>query len=568
MRPHVATAQKLKPTRTREPITTARTHSPARRPVDRVREFAGREPLLLFFVAGALIARVAFWVITQRMFEDGLTTITHARNVPLGLGLVHHAGEGHVHGFTSALGVLIPLVGELLHEGAGMLAMRLSSLAAVVIALVYARFLCRAVKLGAFPAAFVLAYLAFDQNMIFYGMSGMETQVAVALLLGGIYHVRRRDFVIAGIWLGLAPLVRPELVLWVVPALVYLAAANVRRAALSAGVSAAIVVPWLVFTTLYYGSPIPNTVIAKSTIYPIPPLLSNASLMPWLDWFAGQVAGHVVILLIKLEPFAEVWNTAAAPLPEPVLIAVGIATVYFFVLGLLAARGMRDMWPAVAFVFLFLGYRIYFIPAVNYYDWYMPPFLAVFMIVVALGLQRMSVSIPLAPKTVAVALSVAFALHMPFSFGVETKVQSIENQVRTNVGLYLKSNVQPGESVVSESAGYIGFYGGQKLYDYPGLTSRTSVRALQGLPSDRRGLVDLIAVLKPDWLVMRPWELESLSSRYPDVAAQYQVAKIFEMPGVSERDLDVHGGTRVDFAGYAVVDIDAKFTVLKRISVQ
>ena len=226
--------------------------------------------MLLVFIAGALIARIAFWAISNRMFEDGLTTITHARNVPLGLGLIHHAGEGHVHGFTSAIGVLIPLAGELIHEGSGMLAMRLASLVAVCIALIYARLICRDLGLGLFPTAFVLAYLAFDQNMIFYGMSGMETQVAVSVILAGVYHVRRHDLIASGVWLGLAPLARPEFVLWVAPALAYLALRDAKRGFAAAGIAAVTVAPWLIFTTAYYGSPIPNTIIAKSISSPIP----------------------------------------------------------------------------------------------------------------------------------------------------------------------------------------------------------------------------------------------------------------------------------------------------------
>lgn len=498
------------------------------------------------------------------MFEDGLTTITHARNVPLGLGLVHHAGEGPIHGFTSALGVLIPLSGELMHEGAGMTAMRLASLAAVCVALVYARLLCRDLAVGAFPTAFVLAYLAFDQNMIFFGMSGMETQVAVAILLAGVYHVRRQEFLAAGIYLGLAPLARPEFVLWVAPALLYLALINPRRALIASAVTTAIIAPWVIFTTLYYGSPIPNTIVAKNNIYPIPSVFTDGSITPWLTWLSGQLSGHAFILVYKLEPFREVWSTTLTPVPDPVLIVVAIALVYFFVLGVLAARVRRDMWPALAFLGLFLAYRVYFIPAINYYDWYMPPFLALFMVVVAMGMQRMSTSIAVAPKTVAVVLSVAFAIHMPFSFVVESKVQTVENTVRTNVGLYLKANVQPGQSVVSESSGYIGFFGGQKLYDYPGLTSKVSVRALQALPPDRRAIADLIASVQPDWLVLRPWELDSLRARYPDVAARYTVARVFEMPGMSESRLDTHGGGDVEFAGYAQVNIDMKFTVLER----
>ncbi|HEV3103550.1 MAG TPA: hypothetical protein VG426_14580, partial [Candidatus Dormibacteraeota bacterium] len=457
----MATAQELKPSPVRRSTPPAAAGRPRRDPM----RIARQEPLLVAFMAGAVGARIVFWAVTNRMFDDGLTTITHARNVPLGLGLVHHVGEGPVHGFTSALGVLIPLVGELIHEGSGMFAMRIGSLVAVCVALVYARLMCRDLRIGAFPTAFLLAYLAFDQNMIFFGMSGMETQVAVAILLAGIYHVRRADFVAAGIWLGLAPLVRPEFVLWLAPALVYLAIVNLRRGVLSGVVAASIVAPWIVFTTLYYGSPIPNTILAKSNINPTPSILTNGSISPWSSWLLAQLSGHLVILLQHLQPFREVWSTASTPVPPFLLVAVAIAAVYFFVLGLITVSRMRDMWPAVAFLGLFFAYRVYFLPAINYYEWYLPPFLAVMMVVVALGMQRMSLTIPVAPRTAAVVLGVAFAIHMPFSFVVEGQVQSIETQVRTNAALYLKAHVQPGESLVSESAGYVGFYSGVKLYD-------------------------------------------------------------------------------------------------------
>lgn len=556
----MATTQEL------ERPSTASSSRPEPRPAARRRALdrALHDPLLLLFVAGALIARIVFWVTTNRMFDDGLTTITHARNVPLGLGLVHHLGEGHVHGFTSALGVLIPLVGEVIHEGTGMVAMRLGSLVAACVTIAYARYLCRDLGITAFPTAFVLAYLAFDQNMIFFGMSGMETQVAVAILLAGVYHVRRAEFVAAGIALGLAPLVRPEFVLWLAPAFAYLAVINPRRATVSAGIATVIVAPWLLFTTLYYGSPIPNTIVAKSTIAPIPSIISSGSITPWWNWLLGQIGGHLVILLEHLQPFREVWSTAATPIPAPVLVAVAIATVYFFVLGLVAVRRMRDMWPAAAFLVLFMGYRIYFLPAVNYYEWYLPPFLAVMMVVVALGMQRMAIAMPAPPKAAAVALGIAFAIHMPFSFVVEGKVQSVEDQVRTQAALYLKAHVQPGQSVVSESAGYVGFYSGVELYDYPGLTSPTSVRALRALPPGQRDIPHLIAAVRPDWILLRPWELQAFENEFPDIAADYQVQQVFELPGVPEANLNTPGGTGLGFAGYDVYNVDTKFTVLKR----
>src|SRR6476659_5797846 len=75
------------------------------------------DPLLAGAIALALISRIVFWAYTDRVWEDALITIAHARNAVDGLGLVHHAGEGHVQGFTSGLSVLVPLAGEAIHSG-------------------------------------------------------------------------------------------------------------------------------------------------------------------------------------------------------------------------------------------------------------------------------------------------------------------------------------------------------------------------------------------------------------------------------------------------------------------
>ena len=80
--------------------------------------------------------RLAFWAYTGRVWEDALITIAHARNAVAGLGLTHHAGEPPTHGFTSALSVLIPLVGEAISRDGGLFVIRLASLIAVVVAIV------------------------------------------------------------------------------------------------------------------------------------------------------------------------------------------------------------------------------------------------------------------------------------------------------------------------------------------------------------------------------------------------------------------------------------------------
>ena len=50
-------------------------------------------PILLAFVALAVIVRVVFWAFTHRVWEDALITLTVARNAWEGYGLTHHASE-------------------------------------------------------------------------------------------------------------------------------------------------------------------------------------------------------------------------------------------------------------------------------------------------------------------------------------------------------------------------------------------------------------------------------------------------------------------------------------------
>jgi hypothetical protein len=92
------------------------------------------------------------------------------------------------------------------------------------------------------------------------------------------------------------------------------------------------------------------------------------------------------------------------------------------------------------------------------------------------------------------------------------------------------------------------------------------VHALQGLPPESRDLGDLVSVLQPDWLVLRPWELESLRNKFPGVADKYEIDRVFEVRGVPEDQLNQDGANTVSFAGLAETDVDEKFIVLKRVS--
>ena len=225
-----------------------------------------RTGILAALIVVGLASRVAMWA-TGRIWEDALITTTHARTFVDGLGLTHHAGEPPTYGFTSALSVLMAIPGELMAVGGGVTATRIASLVAVVIALAFARRLADLLGLSTAATGFVIAFLALDQLQVFYGMVGMETQVAVAIILVSAYYVVREDIWKAGLSLGVAVLARPDFLIWVGVALIWLFVRSKSGAIRAAVAGATVLVPWIAFTTLYYGSPIPQTIQAKAVVY-------------------------------------------------------------------------------------------------------------------------------------------------------------------------------------------------------------------------------------------------------------------------------------------------------------
>jgi hypothetical protein len=82
--------------------------------------------------------------------------------------------------------------------------------------------------------------------------------------------------------------------------------------------------------------------------------------------------------------------------------------------------------------------------------------------------------------------------------------------------------------VFLECVGYIGYYSQLKMYDFPGMTSPEMVAARRTLHSDGCGL--LIAYLHPDWLVLRPDEINLLSvDQTLWLELNYKPVKVFDV---------------------------------------
>lgn len=501
----------------------------------------------------AVIIRVGFWAYTGRLWEDALTTVTHARNAIEGLGLTHHPGEPPTHGFTSALSVLIPLAGEAIARDGGFVALRIASLIGVVVAIVAADAIGRRLGLERWARLFILGYLAVDANHVFYGMSGMETQVAVAALLVSAWAFLAGHRA-AGIALGLALLARPDFLIWA--AIVVAMVVWRQRQALVPLVAGAalITAPWLAFTTLYYGSPVPQTIVAKSLAFTSFPV--DRSIGGWIAWAPEQLMSRASPIGRTFMPFLEDTLAFGAPVPIVLLVVISTTMALLALLGAWARRNEPNWTPFVLFVVVDLGYRIVFLPR-EYHDWYVPPFTAITIFLVAAGLQRLAQDRPFRASNraavVAAVLVACFAIPLPWVFQVERAIQvEINEGVRVPLGLALAELVGPGEAVAAEAPGYLGYLARVKILDYPGLTSRESLAVVRSLPQERRSLESLIDELRPEWIVLRPIERFYFEQNYPETLALYQEVRRVGAP----RD-------EIGWNNYRKWTVDGEFVIMR-----
>jgi hypothetical protein len=552
----------------------------------------------------ALVAAVVYWLATNHVWEDYLITFRHSRNLAEGRGLVFQPGE-RVHGFTSPLGVLLPAafhvaLGNPESFSPALLCFRICGAAAFAGGIFFAvRTMTRAGVGGwAFAAA---AVLVLEIKGVSFAVNGQETGFMIlflgwsmdllsqpgpvrwgslAVAWAGLQWTRPDGFVIGGAW-ALARLLfangdeRRDLLV------VYLKAA---------GLSLALYVPWLGFTTAIYGTPVPHTVIAKSAVAENP-----TTALEWWNRFADRV-GWI------LQPtcfFLGGWPPWVARFARAIAFA-GL------VVWMIPGRGetlQLARRSSIAFLLL-VGYFC-FIPLSA---WYIPP--AAMLLLVAMSASVVSRPIPtlaivLLGYTAAVLVeenrwrighslqnallicggllliaawkapnwiprAVGFAGLTAFLgavFGMSTlqirhQQEIVENGCRTQVGEWLKQHVGRDETVFLECLGYIGYHSNCLMLDFPGLASPKVAQAHRvrswpkGMEPVKR-MLSLIPDLKPDWVVLRPHELATAEGL--KVLTDYRERHRIDVGPIIDQQCP-------NLPGVGYLRVDSCFIVFQRIS--
>jgi hypothetical protein len=501
----------------------------------------------------ATLVPLAYTLYTSHVWEDYFITFRFSQNLVHGKGLVFNEGE-RVHGFTSPLGVLMPAlfyaaIGKESYEPALWL-FRTASIAAYAGAawLVFARLR----KSGTSEAAawlFLVLYLA-DVKSAAFTTNGMETGFMLLFVGWAIYLLAEHDnqWMARGLcWTGLM-WTRPDGCVYIaVLCLAQFLFTRGKRTALmgslarSATVCAAIYAPWFIWAWIYYGSPIPNTILAKS-------LYHSRSYSRFLEIVLEKKfrdnfwkSGTLVYAPVYFNSFYRGWpdwmGTACASL--------SLAISLYWLLPIEDRLGRMT-----SFTFLLLCLYQTFVPEM--FPWYLPPIALLGSVTMARACFAVASRLARWRWSVYALVSVIPAI-MSYEF-VQTarqmRVQQlvIEEHGRKQIGLWLREHCRPDDLVVLESLGYIGFFSGCKIQDFPGLVSS---RVVQLRREGATALVDLVARLKPAYVVMRGLQQDEMTP-----FGEYQLVQTF--------DVRPELGSYSNIPGRDYLDFDAVYLVYKK----
>lgn len=151
--------------------------------------------------------------------------------------------------------------------------------------------------------------------------------------------------------------------------------------------------------------------------------------------------------------------------------------------------------------------------------------------------------------------AVLFQLLVLAAAGWEMRIQQrvIEDGIRRDIGLWLRQNSAQNDTVFMECLGYIGYYSQRKIYDYPGLSSPEVVAAIK---KGSRRFAEVISLLQPTWLVLRPFEIADSSRPENAALRDYVVIRTWD----AQAKLDAISL----LPGRGWLEHDAKFILLRR----
>lgn len=444
--------------------------------------------LLLGIVLIGIIPRLYLIFVADYFTEDAFITLRYGENFWHGRGLVFNTGE-HVLGATSPLWTLITgLVVTIFPLSAALIVINLLALGAFIGVALLSTQILREWQMPAACTILMIATLFLHHLTVAVSVNGMETSLFTLWMATSLYALIRERQDLAIVLAALATLTRPEGAIW--SACLFLILFWQKRFAVwrQVVIYAALVLPWIIIATLYYGSPLPQSARAKSGIN------DSTTLLEWF-W-------HPIDILIILSKFSGL---------EFFLRSIGILALPFAFLWVGAwVAGTRFAWKKRApglllVVIFFLAYSaFYYLGNPSIFEWYHIPPMVMFALIAVIPLGQL-ISRWRGQAIVLIAAAAGLAIPLFVDFDSHLRVQEYEDETRRPLSEYLAECTPKDAKLMVEPVGYIGHFSERYIYDMAGLVSVDLAKARMN--GDDDWPIQEIRRLAPNYLLLREYEV-------------------------------------------------------------
>jgi arabinofuranosyltransferase len=487
-----------------------------------------------------LLATALMWPLRHDLTDGTFIHLQYARNLVSGHGLSFNPGE-RVYGCTSPLWAALVADGMALGFDGLRVARVLGFLATLWSVVLFLQLMRRNLKTPALCAAATVAW-AGNAWMLRWSLSGLETPLAVALVLAGFVAFTEgqqwgaRPVRTGALW-ALAALTRPEaallLGLWGVFLLVDTdSRPGLRRLVFGSLPPVVIYGAWLLFARFYFGTALPQTLLAKAA--------GPAGLHVQLENLWRQVGNigatdgvmAVVLVLALLAGSARAWTRR--PLPQraqrmlPWVWLVLVPALY-------VARGVpvqpRDLLPLL--------------PVLSWLAWRAGECWSLGESATPRRTRTVLLGVTLAALVLVQNVAVFRGVVLP-------EVRATSTGLRGSLmpwGRWLRENTPEHGVVATSEVGALGYFGQRRVVDLAGVVTRQMAPCLEReAPAEAIANFRFAAFARPDYLVDRASRPDDLRqrSRYAPALVLLGVAGV--LGPAPERPAPFYSFYRVDWA--------------------
>jgi len=411
--------------------------------------------------------------------EDALITIQHVENMVNHGQLVYNLGE-RVQGTTSPLYSLLLVVlswfpgHTILH--AGILNYILDVLFVMIIYQIF-----RSKHMSLLGASLVWLIGSYYPILIASSYR-METPLYMLLIGACYFFFDRNESLKMSVALGLLLMTRID---GVILTLVFLILLGFKYRQIPVKEILLVIItasPWYLYATIYYGSPLPHTMIAKNIAY--------INLHPW---------GHNLIRLLK-DLSTGIYGHRIIMLP------------FFCYANWLSLRQSSKLSWLAPLTFFGWVYLFFFgISRTAIFQWYLVPLFVIHLVLTTVGISELStylfdklavnnnikIMVPIMVIAISLGITTIFLRYQIKDWNLTTDNEKI--------GIWLSKNSSKNATVFTEPLGLIGYYSNRYMIDAVGLVSP------QMLPfatrssdlSNYDNYLQAIVTLQPDYAVLR-----------------------------------------------------------------